>query len=215
VGVNYKSHEDEAKKLAGVDAPKHPMIFGRWQSTLVTDGVPVPVPPNEEGLDWEVELAVVIGQRAWNVPEASALDCVLGYTGFNDLSARTKQMHTTQFTMGKNADRSGPIGPVIVTADELGDHRCLRVQTRVNGDTVQDANTRDLINGVAVIVAYISDTMTLEPGDVIATGTPGGVGASMTPPRFLRPGDVVEIEVERIGIVRNPIIDRRQLVELQ
>lgn len=116
-----------------------------------------------------------------------------------------------QFTLGKNADRSGPIGPVLVTADELPDHRDLRLRTRVNGEVVQDASTGDMIHGLPEIIAYISDTVSLLPGDVIATGTPSGVGASMDPPRFLNDGDVVEVEVEHIGVLRTPIIDRRDL----
>lgn len=211
VGINYSSHADEAKSVAGLDLPEAPMIFGRWESTLVTDGVSIPVPPTEKGLDWEVELAAVIGDTVWAAEESSALCHVLGYTAFNDLSARRKQVETSQFTLGKNADRSGPIGPVVVTTDELLDPCGLRVQTRVNGETVQDGNTRDLIYSVARIISYITDTVTLRPGDVIATGTPGGVGVGMTPQRFLTPGDVVEVEVENIGIIRNPIVSRDQL----
>ncbi|MCP9953536.1 fumarylacetoacetate hydrolase family protein [Actinomadura madurae] len=211
VGINYLAHGDEAKRTGGIDLPKHPMIFGRWESTLVVDGAPVPVPPNEPGLDWEVELAAVIARPGFAVGAAGALDHVLGYTAFNDLSARRKQTETMQFTLGKNADRSGPIGPVLVTADELPDHRDLRLRTRVNGEVVQDASTGDMIHGLPEIIAYISDTVSLLPGDVIATGTPSGVGASMDPPRFLNDGDVVEVEVEHIGVLRTPIIDRRDL----
>jgi 2,4-didehydro-3-deoxy-L-rhamnonate hydrolase len=211
VGINYDDHADEAKAVAGLDKPKAPMIFGRWASTLVTGGTPVPVPPNEDGLDWEVELAVVIRDEVWAADESTALDHVLGYTAFNDLSARRKQLETAQFTLGKNADRSGPIGPVLVTADEIADPGKLRVQTRVNGETVQDANTSQMIHGVARLIAYITDTVTLLPGDVIATGTPSGVGIGFDPPRLLHPGDTVEIEVESIGVVRNPIVSRAQL----
>lgn len=206
VGVNYRSHAQEAKSLADIDAPDYPIIFGRWQQTLVVDGDPVPVPPNETGLDWEVELAAVIGSKTWAAREETALDHVLGYTVFNDLSARTKQTHTSQFTLGKNADDSGPIGPVIVAADEIGDASALNVEARVNGQVMQRANTRDLIHGLGRIIEYITDTVTLLPGDVIATGTPGGIGASRNPPVFLVPGDVVEVEVEKIGTVRNPIV---------
>jgi 2,4-didehydro-3-deoxy-L-rhamnonate hydrolase len=211
VGVNYRSHAGEAKSVAGLDVPAYPMIFGRWQQSLVVDGDSVPVPPQESGLDWEVELAAVIGSEAWAVAEATALDHVLGYTAFNDLSARTKQTHTAQFTLGKNADRSGPIGPVIVTADELGDASGLNVETRVNGEVMQRGNTRDLIHGVGRIIEYITDTVTLLPGDVIATGTPGGVGAGRDPQVFLVPGDVVEVEVEGIGVLRNPIVAGRDV----
>lgn len=209
VGINYHSHADESKAVAGLDLPKHPMIFGRWQQSLVVDGQPVPVPPNEEGLDWEVELAAVIKDKVWQAGD-EALDHVLGYTAFNDLSARRKQIETPQFTLGKNADHSGPIGPVLVTADEY-DPSEVAVSTRVNGEVMQSGNTRDLIHDVAAIIRYITDTVTLLPGDVIATGTPGGVGVGMKPPRFLHPGDVVEVEVEGIGTLRNPIVNREDL----
>lgn len=210
VGINYYSHADESKEHAGLDVPKFPMIFGRWQQSLVTHEDPVPVPPNE-GLDWEVELAVVIKDEVWMADKETALDHVLGYSAFNDLSARRKQLETPQFTLGKNADRSGPIGPVLVPAEEIGDVTNLRVQTRVNGEVMQDANTADLIHKIEDIIAYITDTVTLLPGDVIATGTPGGVGLGMKPQRFLNPGDVVEVEIDNIGVLRNPIVSRDQL----
>jgi 2-keto-4-pentenoate hydratase/2-oxohepta-3-ene-1,7-dioic acid hydratase in catechol pathway len=208
VGINYRSHAGESKDLAGIDEPKLPMVFGRWQSTLVVDGTPVPVPPNEDGLDWEVELAVVMGGTAWNVSEDEASTHILGYAAFNDLSARRKQLETPQFTLGKNADFSGPMSP-IVTVDEIGDIKAgLDVKTLVNGEVMQEGNTRDLIHGIARIISYISDTVTLRAGDVIATGTPGGVGAGRKPPVFLRAGDEVLVSVERVGSVRNPIVAR-------
>jgi 2,4-diketo-3-deoxy-L-fuconate hydrolase len=210
VGINYLSHADEAK-AGGIDLPKFPMIFGRWEQSLVVDGAPVPVPPNEEGLDWEVELAVVIKDTVWNVSEGEALQHVLGYTAFNDLSARRKQTETMQFTLGKNADRSGPIGPVLVTTDELPDASNLRVSTKVNGETMQDSSTSHMIHSVAKIIAYITDTVSLLPGDVIATGTPSGVGAALSPPRFLVPGDEVAVTVESIGTVTTPIVARADL----
>lgn len=205
VGINYPSHGKEAKEVGNLDFPQVPMIFGRWESTLVSSGDPVPVPANE-GLDWEAELAVVIGKRGWCVEESEAMDHVLGYTAFNDLSARQKQTDTIQFTLGKNADRSGPIGPVLVTADEVADPANLRVRARVNGEVVQDGNTSEMFHSIARVISYISDTVTLLPGDVIATGTPAGVGHAMKPPRFLSPGDVVEVEVEGIGVITNPIV---------
>jgi 2-keto-4-pentenoate hydratase/2-oxohepta-3-ene-1,7-dioic acid hydratase in catechol pathway len=208
VGINYRSHATESKDLAGLDEPKLPMIFGRWQQSLVPNGFPVPVPPNEQGLDWEVELAAVIGSRGWNITEELALDHVLGYAAFNDLSARKKQLETPQFTVGKNADFSGPISEII-TADELGDiSGGLEVTTRVNGEIMQQGNTQDLIHSVEKIISYITDTITLHPGDVIATGTPGGVGAGRKPPVFLYPGDEVTVTVERVGSVSNPIVAR-------
>lgn len=211
VGINYRSHAEEAKPITGLDAPEIPTVFGRWPSTLVVDGAPVPVPPHEAGLDWEAELAVVIGRRAWAVDAGSALDHVLGYTAFNDLSARTKQLQTTQWTLGKNADRSGPIGPVVVTRDEIPDPAGLRLEARVNGEVMQHADTGQLIHGVGRLIEHITDTVTLRPGDVIATGTPGGVGLGRIPQRYLVPGDVVEVEVERIGTLRTPIVRREDL----
>ena len=211
VGINYRAHAEEAKPITGLDAPEIPTVFGRWPSTLVVDGAPVPVPPAEAGLDWEVELAVVIGRRGWAVPVAEALDHVLGYTAFNDLSARAKQLQTTQWTLGKNADRSGPIGPVVVTRDEIPDPSGLRLEARVNGEVMQRADTSQLIHDVPRLIEHISDTVTLRPGDVIATGTPGGVGLGRTPPRYLVPGDVVEVEVDRIGTLRTPIVRRADL----
>lgn len=210
VGVNYASHAEEAKIITGNDAPARPMIFGRWPSTLVVDGAPVPTPPNE-GLDWEVELAAVIGQYVWCADEEHALDSVLGYTAFNDLSARHKQLMTSQFTLGKNADRSGPIGPVVVTPDEIGDADSLRLRTWVNGQVVQDANTAHMVHSLAEIIAFITDTVSLRPGDVIATGTPGGVALGNPSRCYLAPGDVVEVEIERIGRMRTPIVDRADL----
>lgn len=210
VGTNYHSHLDEAEKFAGWKAAPLPLIFGRWASTLVLDGDAIPVPPNEDGLDWEVELAAVIGSETWQATEDDALGVVLGYTAFNDVSARNKQRDTTQMTLGKNADRSGPIGPHLVTADSL-DPKNLRLQTRLNGEVMQDGNTGLMINGIEAIIAYLTDTVTLLPGDIIATGTPGGVGIGMTPPRLAVPGDILEIEVEDIGTVRSPIVNRSDL----
>ncbi|GAA0421828.1 fumarylacetoacetate hydrolase [Acrocarpospora corrugata] len=208
VGINYRSHAGEAKDLAGLNEPAYPMIFGRWQQSLIVEGESAPVPPHEKGLDWEVELAVVIGSVVWRASRETALDQVLGYAAFNDLSARAKQLATPQFTLGKNADRSGPISP-LVTRDEVGDPALgLQVRTFVNGELMQDGNTRDLIHDIPAIISYITDTVTLLPGDVVATGTPGGVGAGRTPPIFLQPGDEVVVEVEKVGSVRTPIVGR-------
>lgn len=205
VGVNYRSHLLEAR-AAGIEETEAPVIFGRWPSTLVIDGDPVPIPPNEEGLDWEGELAVVIGRETWCASEEDAMASVLGYTAFNDLSARRKQADTPQWTLGKNADRSGPIGPVLVTAEEIKDPHNLDFSTRVNGQVRQQANTSQMVHRIPRLIAYISDTSTLLPGDVIATGTTAGVGAAMTPPQFLRPEDTVEVEIESIGVLRTPIV---------
>ena len=201
VGLNYRAHAAEG----GATPPAFPAIFGRWTRCLITDGDSVPA--LDPKLDWECELAVVVGQRLAGVDEAAAVAGVFGYAAFNDISARTYQRHTHQWTAGKNMDRSGAIGPV-VTADEVGDIGAgLRLQTRLNGATMQSATTADMIFSVGRILSYLSEVMTLEPGDVIATGTPEGVGHARTPPVFMRPGDVIEVEVERLGVLRNTIVD--------
>lgn len=202
VGLNYRLHADEA----GLPMPEHPAFFGRWTVSLVSGGVQVPVPAGEPGLDWEVELAAIVGRPLHRVDADAALAGVLGYAAFNDLSARTHQMHSRLWTLGKNADRSGPFSP-IVTADEVGDPGAgLRLRTRVNGELVQDGSTSDMIFSVGGILAYLSEVMTLNPGDVVTTGTPDGVGFKRTPPRFLGAGDVVEVEIERVGTVTNLIV---------
>jgi 2-keto-4-pentenoate hydratase/2-oxohepta-3-ene-1,7-dioic acid hydratase in catechol pathway len=162
----------------------------------------------EPGLDWEVELAAVVGRPLAGVDAERALDGVFGYAAFNDLSARRHQLHSPLWTLGKNADRSGPISAV-VTADQVGDPRAgLRLRTRVNGETVQDASTADMIFPVGELLAYLSEVMTLNPGDIIATGTPQGVGFRRNPPRCLRSGDVVEVDIEHVGAVSNRIVRR-------
>lgn len=202
VGLNYRLHAEEA----GLPPPEHPAFFGRWTVSLVSDGTPVPVPHGEPGLDWEVELAAVVGRPLARVGADAALAGVFGYAAFNDLSAREHQMHSRLWTLGKNADSSGPLSP-IVTADEVGDPgRGLRLQTRVNGEVVQDASTADMIFPVGEILAYLSEVMTLHPGDVVATGTPQGVGFKRTPPRYLGPGDTVVVEIEGVGSVSTPIV---------
>jgi 2,4-didehydro-3-deoxy-L-rhamnonate hydrolase len=202
MGLNYRLHAEEA----GLPIPDYPSFFGRWTPSLVSTGTPVPVPNGEPGLDWEGELAVVVGQPLARVDAETALTGVLGYATFNDLSAREHQMHSRLWTVGKNADRSGPLS-AIATADEVGDPRSgLRLTTRVNGEVVQDGSTADMIFSVGETLAYLSEVMTLNPGDVVTTGTPAGVGFGRTPPRYLTAGDVVKVEIERIGAVSNPIV---------
>ncbi len=204
LGLNYVAHAAEGK----FTPPEHPMIFGRWTASLVPDGHPVTVPVDEKGLDWEGEIAAVVGAPLSVVDADTARDAVLGYAAFNDLSARRAQKLTAQWTLGKNADASGPIGD-LVTADEVGDLReGLQVRTLVNGEVMQDGNTRDMIFELGDVLALVSRTMTLNPGDVIVTGTPEGVGYVRTPPVLLGPGDTVTIEVERIGSVTTPVVAR-------
>jgi 2-keto-4-pentenoate hydratase/2-oxohepta-3-ene-1,7-dioic acid hydratase in catechol pathway len=198
VGLNYRLHAEEARQ----PIPEVPVIFSRWTRTLGVDGQAAPAV--EARFDWEGELGVVVGRPMFRVDEATAIAGVFGYAAFNDLSARTFQMRTSQWTMGKNSDASSPMSP-IVTADEVGDPaRGLRLTTRVNDETMQDATTADMIFTVPQLIVYVSQVMTLEPGDLIVTGTPSGVGSARG--RYLKPGDVVEVEIERVGRVRTPII---------
>ncbi|MFT4775038.1 MAG: 2-keto-4-pentenoate hydratase/2-oxohepta-3-ene-1,7-dioic acid hydratase in catechol pathway [Pontimonas sp.] len=204
LGLNYRAHAAEGK----FDPPEHPMIFGRWTASLVTDGSPVTVPVDELGLDWEAEVAAVVGASICVADAETARAAVFGYAAFNDLSARRAQKLTTQWTLGKNADSSGPIGD-LVTADEVGDLRDgLRVRTLVNGTVMQDGNTRDMIFELGEVLALVSRTMTLNPGDVIVTGTPEGVGYARNPPILLNAGDEVTIDIERVGTVTTPIVNR-------
>jgi len=212
LGLNYRAHAAET----GLRPPKYPNLFGRWTVSLTVDGTPAPVPAGERGLDWEGELGVVVGAELADVDEAAALAGVFGYSAFNDLSARRSQGRSPLWTVGKNADFSGPLGPV-VTADEVGDPADgLRVRTRVRTrgadgslveEVVQDGDTRDMIFTVGQVLSYLSRTLTLHPGDLLATGTPAGVGYSRTPPRYLVPGDWVQVEIDRVGSVSTPIVD--------
>lgn len=202
VGLNYALHAREG----GHALPDYPAIFLRGALSAVGHGEPLVKPALSERFDYEAELAVVIGRRGRHVRAAEALDLVAGYTCFNDGSARDFQRKSTQWTMGKNFDASGALGPAIVTPDELpaGAHG-LRIQARLNGQTVQDSTTADMIFGVPQLIETLSAVMTLLPGDVIATGTPSGVGFARTPPLFMQPGDRCEIEIEGIGILSNPV----------
>ncbi|MEU8251549.1 fumarylacetoacetate hydrolase family protein [Nonomuraea sp. NPDC048916] len=201
VGLNYRAHAAEG----AFAVPDHPTLFGRWTASLSVGGVPAPVPVDEAGLDWEGEIAAYVGAPLREVDADTARAAVLGYSTFNDLTARRAQKLTTQWTLGKNGDRTGPMGP-LVTADEVGDLRDgLRLRTRVNGTLVQDGDTKDMIFDVGEVLSLISRTFTLHPGDVVATGTPEGVGYVRNPPWLLRPGDVVEVDAERLGVLRTPI----------
>jgi acylpyruvate hydrolase len=203
IGLNYVDHAKEG----GNPIPDYPAVFLRTRSSLVAHGQPLVRPLCSDKFDYEAELAIVIGKPARNVSEADALSHVFGYACFNDGSLRDYQRKSTQWTMGKNFDGTGPFGPDIVTADELPAGAAgLRIVSRLNGQTLQDGNTGNMIFPVARTIALISEVMTLEPGDVIITGTPAGVGYPRKPPIFLRPGDVCEIEIEGIGILRNPVV---------
>lgn len=210
LGLNYRDHAEEFARATGKppSIPEHPIVFTKAPNAVTgpRDDVPIDDTVTSQ-VDWEVELGVVIGRHARKVPLASALDCVFGYTVINDLSARDLQRRHGQFFLGKSLDRFCPMGPTVVTTDEIPDPQTLALTCRVNGDVMQQGSTADQIFGVAEVIHRLSHILALEPGDVIATGTPAGVGYGRTPPRFLAPGDVVECEIENIGLLRNRMID--------
>ncbi|MEU4660009.1 fumarylacetoacetate hydrolase family protein [Streptomyces sp. NPDC023723] len=205
VGLNYLKHVAEGSFRAQ-ELPPYPTLFARWTRSLTVDGAEVPVPAGEDGLDWEGEVVAWVGAPLVDASPEEALAAVVGYSAFNDLTSRRAQKLTSQWILGKNGDRSGPLGP-LVPAAEVGDLRDgLRVRTYVNGETVQDGSTAEMVYGVGDTLAHISRTLTLRPGDLLATGTPSGVGYARTPPWLLQPGDVVEVDVERVGSVRNTVV---------
>ncbi|MBL8201367.1 MAG: fumarylacetoacetate hydrolase family protein [Chromatiales bacterium] len=203
VGINYLKHIHEM----GRERPDYPTLFTRFPDTLVGHGESIVRPRISTQFDYEGELAIVIGKTARYVSAASALDHVAGYTCFLDGSIRDWQRHTTQFTPGKNFPATGGCGPWLVTTDEVPDPAALRLETRVNGEVLQEAPVSDLCFGVRRIIEYCSHFCALNPGDVIATGTPGGVGFARTPPRWLESGDTVEVEISGIGILRHRVTD--------
>lgn len=206
VGLNYKAHVAEGS-FKDQELPPYPTLFARWTASLSVGNVPVPVPAGEAGLDWEGEVAAYIGRRVESADEAEAAGAVYGYSTFNDITSRKAQKLTSQWTLGKNGDFSGPLGP-LVSRDEVGDLRDgLQVRTLVNGIETQNGNTRDMIFSVPAIISLISQTFTLHPGDVIATGTPEGVGYARTPQWLLQPGDTVEVEIEKLGTLTTPVGD--------
>jgi len=202
IGLNYADHARES----GVEPPPAPVTFVKTPNSICGPDAPIRYSKDDSTqVDYEVELAVVIGRRARHVSVDEALDHVFGYTVCNDVSARDAQFSDQQWVRAKSFDTFCPLGPWIVTADEIADPQQLRLWCRVNGTTLQDSTTAEMIFGVAFLISYLSRVMTLEPGDVIATGTPFGVGFARTPPVFLGDGDLVEVEVEGIGVLRNPV----------
>ena len=200
IGRNYREHADEE----GVEPPPAPLVFSKWPSSVVGQGADIRWDPELTGqVDYEAELAVVIGRPARNVSEAEALDHVLGYTCLNDVSARDIQFGDGQWVRGKSLDTFCPTGPVLVSADEIADPQDLGISCRVGDEVVQDSRTSRMYFSVAQIISYLSRSFTLEPGDVVATGTPGGVGVFRDPPRFLGDGDRVTVEIEGIGRLEN------------
>ena len=202
VGVNYRPHIEEM----GREVPDYPVVFTRFPSSLVGDGEDLVRPRISEQYDFEGELAVVIGRTARHVQREDALDYVAGYCCFMDGSVRDWQRHTTQFTPGKNFEQSGAIGPMVAAAD-IPDPSELELTTRLNGAVMQQGRVAELVFDIPTLIAYCSTFTVLQPGDVIATGTPGGVGAARTPPVWLKSGDVVEVEISQIGVLRNPVRD--------
>ena len=200
IGRNYREHTNEE----GVEAPAAPLVFAKWPSSVIGHGADIRWDPGLTAqVDYEAELGVVIGRKARYVSEADALDHVLGYTCINDVSARDLQFGDGQWVRGKSLDTFCPMGPSLVTADEVGDPQDLAISCRVGGELLQDSRTSEMYFSVAEIISFLSRSFTLEPGDVIATGTPGGVGAFRDPPRFLGDGDRVTVEIERIGRLEN------------
>jgi 2-keto-4-pentenoate hydratase/2-oxohepta-3-ene-1,7-dioic acid hydratase in catechol pathway len=202
IGLNYRDHAAET----GQELPTRPTVFAKFPTTLSGPYDPIVLPALSAAVDYEGELGVVIGRRARSVPEDEALSYVGGYLAVNDVSARDVQNWTSQWTLGKSFDSFAPVGPFLVTAVDVPDPQDLEIETRVNGATVQHSSTANMVFSVAALVSQLSAVMTLEPGDIIATGTPGGIGAAQDPPRFLREGDVVEVEIEHLGCLRNPVV---------
>lgn len=210
LGLNYVDHIKEG----GYDIPEYPALFMRGLTSLVPAGQPIVRPRYSERLDYEAELMLIVGKGGKHVAEEQALGHVFGYTVFNDGSIRDYQRKTHQWTPGKNFDATGPVGPVVVTPDELPEGAAgLRIESRIDGETMQSATTSDMLWPVAQTIATISEFATLEPGDMIAMGTPPGVGHARRPPRWLRPGETVEIEIEGIGICANPVVAEECLLD--
>jgi len=200
VGLNYRAHILEM----GRDLPEYPTLFAKFPDTLTGPFAGIEAPAEDEALDWEAELTVVLGATVRRADAAAAAEAIAGYTVANDVSMRSYQFRTKEWLQGKMWDRSTPVGPVLVTPDEWQPGPTLR--TVVNGEVMQEASTGDLVHGPADLVSYVSSTITLRPGDLILTGTPGGVGHARKPPRYLRPGDVVETSIEGLGTLRNEIL---------
>ena len=202
VGLNYADHAAEAN----MTVPEVPTLFSRFAASIVAPNAPIRLPRVSDKLDYEGELAVVIGKSGRYIAKADALDHVAGYSAFNDASIRDYQLRTPQWTIGKNFDGTGPFGPVMVTADALPPGASgLRIETRLDGEVMQKSSTDQLIFDVATLVATISEAMALEPGDLIITGTPAGVGGARKPQRFMKPGELCEVEIEGIGVLANRI----------
>jgi 2-keto-4-pentenoate hydratase/2-oxohepta-3-ene-1,7-dioic acid hydratase in catechol pathway len=203
VGLNYRDHSIES---GAKEAPKWPILFAKFTTSIAGPEDPIAIPVGDPNVDYEAELAVVIGRKGKGIPAERALDYVAGYMPLNDVSARVWQFADKQWVRGKSCDTFCPTGPYLTTRDEVPDPHSLSICARVNGTTLQDSNTSKMIFRVPELIEFISASITLEPGDIIATGTPEGVGAFRTPPIFLKPGDVVEVEIQSLGVLRNPVV---------
>jgi 2-keto-4-pentenoate hydratase/2-oxohepta-3-ene-1,7-dioic acid hydratase in catechol pathway len=202
-GLNYRDHADEA----GLDVPGQPVLFAKWPNSVIGPGDPIVLPGFTNEVDYEAELAVVIGRRIRDVSAEKALDAVSGVICLNDVSARDLQFADGgQWTVGKSLDTFCPVGPRLVPLEEIGDPQQLRIRCLINGEVLQDSTTSSMIFSIAELIAFASRGIELEPGDLIATGTPSGVGFTRTPPRFLRPGDEVTVEIEGVGALTNPVV---------
>lgn len=201
VGVNY----DEHRREMGREPPGHPTIFVRFPESQVAHDQPLLKPAESDKLDYEAELAVIIGKTGYKVSEDDAFSIVAGYSCYNDGSVRDWQTHTGQFTPGKNFNATGGFGPWMVTADEIPDAQALAIQSRLNGQVMQSSNTELMTFNIRKIIKYVTTFTPLQPGDVIATGTPGGVGTKRNPPVYMKDGDIIEIEIEKVGLLRNPV----------
>lgn len=206
VGHNYREHILEM----GRELPKYPVVFAKFANTIIGPEDDIPYYPISEQLDYEAELAFIVGKKAKNVSEENALDYVAGYTIANDVTYRDIQRRTIQWLQGKSVDGSAPIGPWIVTADDLTDPSGLEISLSVNGEERQRSNTKNLVFTVPRLVEFLSNLMTLEPGDIVLTGTPGGVGVAREPQAFLKEGDVVRIEIDRIGVLENKVVMKKE-----
>ena len=206
IGLNYRDHAKESN----MPLPERPVVFSKFSSAVIGPGEPIVIPATSQQVDYEAELAVVIGRRAKNVKADRAYDYVLGYTAFNDVTARDFQFADGQWQRGKSCDTFAPMGQTIVTTDTITDPHKLSIKLTLNGEIMQDSNTDQLIFGVPQLIEFISESITLEPGDVIATGTPPGVGFARKPPVFLKPGDQVEIFIEGMGGLGNPVVAEQE-----
>jgi 2,4-didehydro-3-deoxy-L-rhamnonate hydrolase len=201
VGLNYRDHAEEQ----GAPLPAAPILFAKWPNALIGPGEPIVIPPIVTKCDFEAELGVVIGERVRGASAENALEAVAGYICVNDVSARDLQFADGQWTRGKSPDTFCPVGPLLVPGDDIPDPQNLAIRAILNGETMQESSTANMVFGVAELVAYITKTITLEPGDLIATGTPAGVGVFRQPPVFMLPGDEITIEIEGLGALTNPV----------